>query len=42
MILIEAAELRRRKSVFNNDFEKKMAEFKEGAGTKKPRRTKFP
>jgi hypothetical protein len=42
MILIEAAELKRQKSVFNNDFEKRMAEFKEGAGTKKPRRTKFP
>ena len=41
MILIEAAELRRRKSVFCNDFDKRMAEFKEGVG-KKPRRTKFP
>jgi hypothetical protein len=41
MILIESAELKRQKTKFNNDFEKRMSEFKEGVG-KKPRRTKFP
>ena len=41
MILIDAAELKRQKTVFNNDFDKRMTEFKEGVG-KKPRRMKFP
>ena len=41
MILLEAAELKRQKTVFNNDFDKRMTEFKEGVG-KRPRRTKFP
>ena len=41
MILLEAAESKRQKTVFNNDFDKRMTEFKEGVG-KKPRRTKFP
>jgi hypothetical protein len=40
MILIEAAELKRQKNVFSNDFDKRMAEFKEGV-RKKPCRTKF-
>jgi len=41
MILIEAAELKRQKTVFSNDFDKRMVDFKAGVG-KKPRRTKFP
>ena len=42
MILIEVDELRRQKTAFNTDFNKRMSEFNDGVAKKKPRRTKFP
>jgi hypothetical protein len=41
MTLIEVDDLRRQKTAFTTEFEKRMLEFNNGVG-KKPRRTKFP